>query len=102
MSAGVNGTNKFLQLDQVNMAAALKWLNDMSGIGNKNAALIVKLLNASCLENSRYRDVLINRLAPAMKMTIGQEVHKGVILEALSPIRDLLGAPTTKPKGDPE
>lgn len=95
-------TNKFRRLDEINMASALKWLGDISSIGNKNAALIVSLLHATVLENGRYRDVLVNRLAPAMKLTIGDQIHKGVILEALSPIRDLLGAPSARPKGDPE
>ena len=78
----------------VQVKLALKWLMDISSIGNKNASTINAILQSTLVENARIRGVLMDRLAPALKATDDKMISKDSVLFALIPIRDLLGYTT--------
>ena len=81
---------------KIRVGDAIKWLNDLSALGNPNARLIAMLLTGHLETSGRVIATLTGRLAPLMAATIGRDVAKADILLALSPIKDLLGAPPEK------
>jgi len=80
---------------------AMKWLKDMADIGNDDAKVVRHLLNLTLIEDQQIKATLMMRLAPLMKTTIGANVAKKDLLQALMPISHLLGGPPQPQAGNP-
>ena len=75
------------------ISQAFKWLDDLSALGNPNAALIQRILTGTLLESQRLKACLLGNLAPLLQVTIGKNVAKLDIVNALRQVSDLLGGP---------
>lgn len=86
---------------QAQLHNAIRWLEDTANIGNANAALIHRVLQATLLEDAKIKGCLVMNLAPLLQTTVGKSVPKFDIIQALMPIRHLLGGPPPPQAGPP-